>query len=194
MKELLALITSMLAGLDIRRRWLATVGALGLAITLLYLFELGTGWLYFRNLEKKVALLSQLRSLEEKGIAQSPVLRPIFEQAASDLAARGTSPASWPTLGFTGSTALWKGLSGASLWILFALLGLGGTFGKDSRLAAFLVLGIVAIVLGVIGSILPTVYNPWVNYISFPLLQLVLLIVISGRAQRRKRGAVTPKD
>ena len=54
-----------------------------------------------------------------------------------------------------------------------------------TKVAAFFLLAVIGLVLGGVGYILPTIVNPWVNYIGFPALQLVALISISVKSNNQ---------
>jgi hypothetical protein len=193
MKDLIGIINALLEGLDIRGRWLAVVSTVALILMLLFGFEVVTGWNYYRNLEKKIELLDRLNSLHSEGVTSNPELEPIYAQAVADLSSRNTAPPRLPAIALRTSIAFWKAISGASFWILFALLGMFGTFGKERRALAAIALLIIAIPFGYIGSILPTIGNPWVNYIGFPLLQMAILLIISGRARKSSSAPQEPK-
>ena len=44
---------------------------------------------------------------------------------------------------------------------------------------AFLLLVLFGGILGGVGYIIPTLFNPWINYIVYPVLQLIALIALA---------------
>lgn len=44
---------------------------------------------------------------------------------------------------------------------------------------AFLLLVLFGGILGGVGYIIPTLFNPWINYIGYPVLQLIALIALA---------------
>jgi hypothetical protein len=77
-----------------------------------------------------------------------------------------------------------KALSGASIWLLFAILGLFGVFGKENRAIAVIAMVLFAVLFGYLGTIIPTTYAPWVNYFGFPVVQLVILWLLGSGLKR----------
>jgi hypothetical protein len=82
-----------------------------------------------------------------------------------------------------------KGISGASipLMILFGIV-IRKIKGKQYATSDFIYimigLSIVALFFGWIGTIIPTIYSPWINYIAFPVLLFVLLGIILNRTMK----------
>lgn len=184
MRELIGVIKSLLEGLNLRARWVAVSGLVILILLVFYGLELFTGWNYYRSMNAKVTLLERLNTLSSNHISENSDLYPIYSQLVRDLAARDTAPVA----ALTFSVAFWKAMTGAFLWVFLAILGLLGTFGKDTntRAVAVLVLSMLAVVFGYIGSALPTVVNPWVNYVGVPTAQIATLLIWSSAIQKRK--------
>jgi hypothetical protein len=187
MKELVTLIRHLLEGLDIRRRWIALVGIFLTVLIVLFVLECWTGWNYYANLEKKIKLMSSLHELARNDIASNQDLYPIYQETVAELSRRKVFSPSIPSIGFASSVSFWKALTGALFWLSLAIAGLFGAFGKENKIAAAVILGIIAFLFGYIGTIIPTIKDPWVNYIGFPLLQVVVIVLVSDRAQKMKK-------
>lgn len=186
MKDLIAIIRSLLDELDVRRRWVAIAGLFILGLALLFSIEYATGWNYYRNLEKKAELLSELHALSMQGIEENGDLYPIYQETVRELSARKVTPPRLPTFSLTISITLGKAISGAALWIILALVAPFGVYGENNKIAGSVLLGLVAILFGFLGAVIPTIVNPWVNYLGFPLLQLVVIITVSVRSKKEK--------
>ena len=84
------------------------------------------------------------------------------------------------------SVAFWKAISGASFWLLFAIAALFGAFGDENKVAGVIGLSIIGAIFGYIGALIPTIYNPWVNYLGFPALQIGVILFLSSRSKKKK--------
>lgn len=49
---------------------------------------------------------------------------------------------------------------------------------KD-KLIVITILSVIGIILGLIGANIPIIHNQWINYIGYPILQMILIIIIS---------------
>ena len=50
---------------------------------------------------------------------------------------------------------------------------------NKTKVLAFLLLVLFGGILGGVGYIIPTLFNPWINYIGYPVLQLIALIALA---------------
>ena len=82
-----------------------------------------------------------------------------------------------------------KFISGGILWWLLGIIVLFfyNAFNKEdnkkgknwgTRIAGFILCSIIGGLIGLICSIIPTIFNIWVNYIIIPILVLVLMILL----------------
>lgn len=81
--------------------------------------------------------------------------------------------------------SLFKFLSGAALaWIIALCVPFMKTFkDKKSKVLAFLLIMVFGGICGGVGFIIPTIFNPWINYIGYPILQLVVLIALAIKSK-----------
>ena len=87
----------------------------------------------------------------------------------------------------TNNVPLFKYLSGGALaWIIALCVPFMNTF-KDNKtkVFAFLLLMLFGGILGGIGYIIPIIFNPWINYIGYPVLQLIALIALAIKPKQR---------
>lgn len=186
MGGLIGLIKSLLDGLNLRARWLAVGGIIILFLLAVYVSETATGWNYYRSLSARLTLLERLNALSVSGISENRDLYPIYTQLVRDLAARDTAPLKAPS--FPTSVSFWKAMTGASPWMVLAILGLFGTFGKETsnRVVAVIFFAVLAVVFGYVGSLFLTIVKPWVNYVVVPAAQILALLVLSNASGKRK--------
>ncbi len=141
-------------------------------------------------------MLKELQSIANQGIDTNRDLYPIYQSAVEELA-RDESlnlPLPYlPPLSLGDPIAIGKAISGALLWVLVLIAGVSSDVKKTGRfsgmtIAIAIVVAGIATVFAWVGSIIPTVINPWVNYIGFPLIQFGVVYLLS----RRRKPLVAP--
>jgi hypothetical protein len=152
------------------------------------MFESYTGYFFYQTLEKRVDLLERMRSLGDEGIHPDSQLYPIYQSTVEQLASRIDFRVQLPSLSPADPTSLGKAISGSSVWILILVVGVVLEIRKDKRISGTaigvaLAVGLIAYFFGWIGTIIPTLGNPWVNYILFPVAQFLLLLLLTRRGR-----------
>ena len=191
MEHLAGFIASLFRDLKLPFRWVAVGLCVFLIVSATLGFEYLTGHFYYESLEKKVSLLGELQLIANQGIDKNPELYPMYQSAVEELArckVRNLAFLRPLSLSLGDPVALGKAISGASIWLLLLIFGVSSDVkarkltGSTIAVATFLV--VVALIFAWVGTIIPTVYNPWINYIGFPLIQLGLLYLLSRRAKK----------
>ncbi len=190
MKEVAELIASLLKELDSRRKWIAIALFAILILALMSGFEYFTGHFYYESLEKKVRLLKELQIISNAGIASNSDLYPIYRSAVEELSRPRELRIALPLEYLADPVTIGKAVSGALVWLVILIFGVAserkkGTF-AGITVAVAVVLLFIATLFGWIGSILPTVLNPWVNFIGFPLAQFLVLALIFRKPSKPK--------
>jgi len=189
MKEIADFIVGLFKGLKLPLRWLAVIASLFLIVLVLLGYEYLTGHFYLNRLQKKIALLKELQFIANEGIDANDELVLIYQSAVDELAQYKVRPIALPYLPSVslGDPVTWgKAISGASVWLLILIAGVSSDVGKAGRLTGTtigvaIVLIIIVTLFAWLGAIIPTIFNPWVNYIGFPAIQLVLFYLLSRK-------------
>ena len=86
-------ISGLFEGLDLRRWWLTLSGmTIVIALGLMFI-EQQTGFVYYRSLEKKVALLKDLSTLSKDGnLAADPQLKQVYVTTLQEVNHRSIRP------------------------------------------------------------------------------------------------------
>lgn len=167
-----------------------TFTVIALLIALFLVFENISGWIYLATIDRKIALLGELQELSEAGIEQNSELNPLYQEMIEDIEKHDTHSFFLRVgigLGNYESNKFAKFLSGASLWLLVALVGLLMK-GKDKL--AFLVMGLAfAIPAGYIAIVLPTFIHPLVNWIGYPIFWFAFVILL-GKLPKKNPSSV----
>jgi len=175
------------------RRLLFWVFVVFAVVTGFTVFENLTGYAYFSRMEKKVAILKSLNELAQDEISTKPELNSIYQDVTSELESYQIKPLSFSgILSGLGPTApqipaeFGKFISGGLLGFMVAIAGLvdrkkGGEKWRSTFLGG-LVFGIL---MGLIGIVIPTIYNLWINYIGFPVIQIGVILLFSRKTAKR---------
>lgn len=189
MKDLATFIVSLFQDLKLPLRWLAVVAILLFAVFGLWGYESLTGNFFYSQLEKKIALLRELQLMANDGIAQKPELYPIYLSIVSEIGHYKTfnlSSIHIPSVNIGDPVVMGKAIGGASVWLLILLIGLPPNIKKEGKLTPVIVTtAIVVVAMGLlfawIGTLIPTLLNPWINFIGFPLAQFAVIYLLFGR-------------
>jgi len=138
---------------------------------------------FYSRIERRVSILQSLSEIDIEKVNQSPALQEEYNAILSDI----EKQREWSISGIISSeqpqsnVPLFKFLSGGALaWIFTLCVPFMNTFeDKKAKMAAFLLLALFGGLLGGIGYFIPTILNPWVNYIGYPFLQLVALVALT---------------
>ena len=121
---------------------------------------------FYNRIEKRVNILHSLSEIEkQRELSISNVIS--MEQTTSNI-------------------PLFKFLSGGALaWIITLCVPFMNTFkDKKTKVITFFSLALIGGILGGVAYIIPTIFNPWVNYIACPVLQLIILITLAMKSKQ----------
>lgn len=196
MKEIAEFITGLFNGLKLPIRWIITSILIILIFFGFFKFEQFTSHFYILKLEKKIELLEKLKNVAEN-IDSFPELESIYSATVFELESLKIRPwqIEFPDIAEIynrNDIYLWKAVSGGFIWLIILIIGVTSEVKKEKRMTGLtiviaIVLSLIVLLFGWIGSIIPIVFNPWVNYLGFPILQLTLLVLISKNSNKKKQ-------
>lgn len=154
---------------------------------------------YYTRMEKRISILEHLTQLDETAINSNPVYRQEYESILQEIQLQrersvnsiatqlfDTVNSSWTTGKNQGNKIL-KFISGA-IWFLIVTICVPfmNTFKKRSdKLVAFIVMIILSTIVGCIFMAIPIIYRAWINYFVIPIAQLVIVIVLVGKKDKK---------
>jgi len=143
------------------------------------------------RMRNEIETMSGLLQLEHEGILLSETLEQDYQKLLmrnSNWMRRTASSTRMPLVYSSSPRQNWfKALSGASPWILIAILMFFTS--KTNKWTNFVVTLFVGGMTALIGVVLPTILTPWVNYLGWPLLQIALMVIFTIRSNRAKAGS-----
>ena len=177
--------------------WFAILGILVFIILIFPYIDSNT--FYYTRMEKRISILEHLTQLEETAINSNPVYRQEYESILQEIQLQrersvnsiatqlfDTVNSSWTTGKDQGNKIL-KFISGA-IWFLIVTICVPfmNTFKKRSdKLVAFIVMIILSTIVGCIFMAIPIIYRSWINYFVIPIAQLVIVIVLVGKKDKK---------
>lgn len=191
MKDIASFFVGLFQELKLPVRWLALAFLLAVILAGVFGYEQLTGQFYLAKLERKITLLEELQTIADAGIYDHPELKSIYERASSELANFQVHPISSyvPSIKIGDPINIGKAISGALFWIIVLAIGVSSEYQKNGKLTGMIIgLGIFLLVIAMffawIGTLIPTLYNPWVNYILFPAVQLGIVFLFTPKRKK----------
>ena len=177
--------------------WFAILGILVFIILIFPYIDSNT--FYYTRMEKRISIFEHLTQLDETAINSNPVYRQEYESILQEIQLQrersvnsiatqlfDTVNSSWTTGKDQGNKIL-KFISGA-IWFLIVTICVPfmNTFKKRSdKLVAFIVMIILSTIVGCIFMAIPIIYRSWINYFVIPIAQLVIVIVLVGKKDKK---------
>ena len=175
-------------------------GILGILVFIILIFPyIDSNTFYYTRMEKRISILEHLTQLDETAINSNPVYRQEYESILQEIQLQrersvnsiatqlfDTVNSSWTTGKDQGNKIL-KFISGA-IWFLIVTICVPfmNTFKKRSdKLGAFIVMIILSTIVGCIFMAIPIIYRSWINYFVIPIAQLVIVIVLVGKKDKK---------
>lgn len=175
-------------------------GILGILVFIILIFPyIDSNTFYYTRMEKRISILEHLTRLDETTINSNPVYRQEYESILQEIQLQrersvnsiatqlfDTVNSSWTTGKNQGNKIL-KFISGA-IWFLIVTICVPfmNTFKKRSdKLVAFIVMIILSTIVGCIFMAIPIIYRSWINYFVIPIAQLVIVIVLVGKKDKK---------
>lgn len=175
-------------------------GILGILVFIILIFPyIDSNTFYYTRMEKRISILEHLTQLDETAINSNPVYRQEYESILQEIQLQrersvnsiatqlfDTVNSSWTTGKDQGDKIL-KFISGA-IWFLIVTICVPfmNTFKKRSdKLVAFIVMIILSTIVGCIFMAIPIIYRSWINYFVIPIAQLVIVIVLVGKKDKK---------
>jgi len=191
-KDIASFFVSLFQDLKLPVRWIALFSLLVIFFGGILSYEALTGHFYLTKLEKKITLLKELQTIADTGIEKHPDLKSIYARTSYELAnfevhsLSSYIPSVFSFIKIREPISIGKAVSGALIWILVMIFGVSSEFQKNGRVTGMTIaigvaLLLIAMFFGWLGTLIPTLINPWVNFILFPIVQLGLILLFTPK-------------
>ena len=170
-----------------KRKLGITIIVLLVAILILFPF-IDTNFFYSNRIKNRIDILQKITELDMDKISQDENLLKEYESIVKEINESDNNYINKVLNNKKNDHTIGKFISGGLLWWILGIIMLFfyNTFNKDdkasknlgTRIAGFVLCVIIGGLIGLICSIIPTIFNIWVNYILIPIVVLILMILL----------------
>lgn len=146
---------------------------------------------YYNRVNNRIDILIKLETIEVEKLENDEVLLREYNSILSEVEKQSDGSLGSVFRKETDeSVILFKFLTGGSLFWLIAILCLfiKGFKNFRSRIFGFIVLTILGGITGLVAKAIPTIRNPVVNYIGFPVLLIAVTALLATSGNKKKKG------
>lgn len=159
-------------------------------VSILILFPfIDTNFFYANRIKSRIDILQKITELDMDKINQDKNLTKEYESIVKEINESDSNYINKVLNNNKNDHTIGKFISGGILWWLLGIIVLFfyNAFNKEdnkkgknwgTRIAGFILCAIIGGLIGLICSIIPTIFNIWINYIIIPILVLVLMILL----------------
>ena len=159
-------------------------------VSILILFPfIDTNFFYANRIKSRIDILQKITELDMDKINQDKNLTKEYESIVKEINESDSNYINKVLNNNKNDHTIGKFISGGILWCLLGIIVLFfyNAFNKEdnkkgknwgTRIAGFILCAIIGGLIGLICSIIPTIFNIWINYIIIPILVLVLMILL----------------
>lgn len=159
-------------------------------VSILILFPfIDTNFFYANRIKSRIDILQKITELDMDKINQDKNLTKEYESIVKEINESDSNYINKVLNNNKNDHTIGKFISGGILWWLLGIIVLFfyNVFNKEdnkksknwrTRIAGFILCAIIGGLIGLICSIIPTIFNIWVNYIIIPILVLILMILL----------------
>ena len=167
---------------------------LGVIVIVLFVFILSlfpfidTNFFYANRIKNRINILQEITELDMNKINENEKLSNEYESILDEINESDNNYINKLLNNNKNEHSLGKFISGGLLWWILAtiMLFFYNTFNKENtgsknwgtRIGGFVICAIIGGLIGLICSIIPTIFNIWVNYLIIPIIVLILMILL----------------
>ena len=159
-------------------------------VSVLILFPfIDTNFFYSNRIKNRIEILQKITELDMDKINQNENLMKEYNSIVKEITESDNNYINKVLNNNENDNTIGKFISGGILWWLLGIVVLFfyNKFNKENsikgknlglRIGGFILCIIIGGLLGFICSIIPTIFNIWVNYIIIPILILILMVLL----------------
>ncbi len=146
---------------------------------------------YYKRVNNRIDILKKLEAIDVEELKNDEVLLREYNSILSEVEKQSDGSLGSVFRKETDkSVILFKFLTGGSLCWLIAIfcLFIKGFKNFGNRILGFLVFTILGGITGLLAKAIPTISNPVVNYIGFPVLLIAIIALLATSGNKKKKG------
>ena len=145
-------------------------------------------FLYYNRVEKRIEILNQISQLDQESFENNPVLKNEYDSILNEISKQkdGSIGSIFKT-NVSSTEKQWKFITGAAISWVFAFVCFFVKFEKVSyRIVGIFLCILLGVILGIVSSLIPTIITPIINYIFSPILQIILVGLLTANSNKKK--------
>lgn len=174
-------IKEVLTSMSIKRFLIWTFFILIVTLLIFYIYESYTGNFYFSRVNKKIDLISKIDNLVEGDSLMHKNIVNELNVIVSEVSNYKTKKGFDEKVIFSKNLieGLFKFLTALIVPLIIIIYSL---YEKDETERKNMMFGgiLIGLIGGLVAIFIPTIYQPWVNYIGFPVIEFVILAIIGS--------------
>lgn len=159
-------------------------------VSILILFPfIDTNFFYANRIKNRIDILQKITELDIDKISQNQNLMKEYDSIVKEINESDSNYINKILSNNKNDHIIGKFISGGMLWWLLGIIVLFfyNKFNKEenkkgrnwgTRIGGFILCATIGGLIGLLCSIIPTIFNIWVNYIIVPILVLILMILL----------------
>lgn len=185
-ESILNLFTATITDIGNKKKLISALVIVALTIISITLFETQTHYFSLIVLKNKIEHLQALNSLRKDSIEKDTTLAPLYSKLLREYQ-DNIYPLNYGSI-ISLNDSSQAFLAGGAIWILLSVAGLFGSFGTklSDKIASIFLFVVLFFFFGWISSLIP-IYSEYkiLQFISYPVFQLVFLIIIGLIIERK---------
>lgn len=170
------------------KRKLGIIIILTIAIILIFFPFIDTNFFYANRIKNRIEILQEITELDISRIKEDNNLLKEYENIIKEINNSDNNYINKILNNNKNDHVLGKFISGGLLWWILGVIMLffyniickenNGKRNIGIRFGGFILCGIIGSFIGFVCSLIPTIFNIWINYIIIPILVLILMTLL----------------
>lgn len=179
------------------RLWIC-LGVIAFCIVQLFPY-IDSNFFYFSRMERRINILERVVELDQTKINSNPVYRSEYEsilqeieqqseRSVNSVMNKAAKNINSIVIAGKGQGNSWIKFFTGAIWFIFVTVWIPfmNTFNKRSdKILAFILMLMLSIIVGWFFSVVPIIITPIVNYVGVPVLQIVLVVIIVVKSNKK---------
>lgn len=180
------------------KRKLGIIIILTIAIILIFFPFIDTNFFYANRIKNRIEILQEITELDISRIKEDNNLLKEYENIIKEINNSDNNYINKILNNNKNDHVLGKFISGGLLWWILGVIMLffyniickenNGKRNIGIRFGGFILCGIIGSFIGFVCSLIPTIFNIWINYIIIPILVLILMTLLLYNKNNQKVG------